>query len=104
DLADVGVTHSEALGVLLRRQPAMVIGRAFRLLGSQQFFEIGLLACRRRKSDRDVGYGKGRRYAPLIIGGLSLWIHVPDERRTPAVICGFGDTAGLRKGAGRTND
>ena len=54
DFAEIDVAHAEALPILFRRQPVVIIRRAGRLLVYQEFFEFGLLARRWRKRQSDV--------------------------------------------------
>ena len=74
DLGEIGVACAEALPVFLRRQPMMLIGRAWSLLVSQKFFEFALLAGRWGQRQRDVGDRQRRRHSALVVGGEGLWM------------------------------
>src|ERR1700733_2901464 len=103
DPVHVIFTGSEAVGVLLRRQPLAIIGRSWVLLISQQLIESRLLAGGMLQIQRHLGERKGRGHRTLIHLPTHAWRHVPRQNDSFAVVARRSDAIGLRVQSGGQN-
>ncbi len=80
------LAHAEAVGVLFRRQPFVVIGGSRILLVGQQLLKSGLLAGRRLEVNGDSRYRKGRGHrTPVKLRPRARW-HVASQRNGSAAV------------------
>ena len=87
----VSLTYSEAVRILFRSEPGMVVWRRGILLLRQQLDEIGLLAGRGLKHHNDIRKLHGRVYGALIHAGFRPRTHMAGQSHALAIVDGHSD-------------